>query len=430
MTAPELFFYILTVIVAQIAILSALAFYRHMRAYDYLKARLSGFDVTPPEKPILEGVLPQAGAGKTVSWKGLRDFRVERKLFENEENSICSFHLVPVDGKALPPFKPGQFLTFQVTVTDPLSDAPLDIVRCYSLSDAPGRDHYRVSIKRVPPPAGKADVPPGLSSNHFHDAVHEGTVLSVRAPNGHFFLEEGNGPVVLIAGGIGITPMLSMLNATLESGNEREIWLFYGVRNGADHAMYAHLTQMAEKHPNFHLHVCYSAPLESDLQGRDFRHKGHVKVDLLRRTLSFNLYDFYICGPRPMMETLVPALEDWGVPEQHIHYESFGPASISKSSRKQASMPEDDASNEQVTVTFSKSGKSLIWDGQDDTLLDFAERHGVDVDSGCRAGGCGSCQTTIEDGEVAYIQTPDFDPDPGSCLLCVSRPKQNLTLEA
>jgi hypothetical protein len=83
-----------------------------------------------------------------------------------------------------------------------------------------------------------------------------------------------------------------------------------------------------------------------------------------------------------------------------------------------------------LVVTFAKSGRQLPWQADAGSLLEFAERHGVTVNSGCRAGGCGTCQTTILAGEVAYRQAPDFDPEPGSCLLCMCLPKTGVTLEA
>jgi hypothetical protein len=155
---------------------------------------------------------------------------------------------------------------------------------------------------------------------------------------------------------------------------------------------------------------------------------------LLRRLLPLKPYHFYICGPAPMMESLVPALQDWGVPAGRIHYEAFGPASIQRkktSSTLLAASPTGvmPASDSAIVVTFAQSGKQLPWQPGAGTLLDFAEANGISASSGCRAGGCGTCQTTIRSGEVAYRQTPDFDPEPGTCLLCVCTPKTSVTLE-
>jgi ferredoxin len=144
--------------------------------------------------------------------------------------------------------------------------------------------------------------------------------------------------------------------------------------------------------------------------------------------LPLKPYHYYICGPAPMMESLVPALEDWGVPDSRIHFEAFGPASIKR--RPAAEPPSTDATTSDILVSFSKSGKQLPWRPDAGSLLEFAESSGIAVNSGCRAGSCGSCQTTIQSGEVAYRQAPDYDPEPGSCLLCVCSPKTSVTLEA
>jgi hypothetical protein len=127
-----------------------------------------------------------------------------------------------------------------------------------------------------------------------------------------------------------------------------------------------------------------------------------------------------------MMQTLVPALAEWGVPVADIHYEAFGPASVKLPGAAVAAEPTATA----VEVRFERSGRTLIWDGQDATLLDFAERHGVEVESGCRSGGCGSCETRLLQGNVQYDHAPDHDPAPGHCLLCVGRPSSPLVLEA
>jgi ferredoxin-NADP reductase len=156
---------------------------------------------------------------------------IARKL-RTAPQSICSFYLVPEDKQPLPVFKPGQFLTFRLDVPAPDGKAE-QITRCYSLSDAPHAGYYRVSIKRVPAPAGST-YPPGRSSNYFHDHIQVGDQLQVRAPGGHFHIDRSDAPVVLIGGGIGITPVLSMLNWCVAEQSGREVWLYYGVRNSSE----------------------------------------------------------------------------------------------------------------------------------------------------------------------------------------------------
>jgi hypothetical protein len=347
---------------------------------------------------------------------------------------VCSFYLVPEDQKPLTPFLPGQFLTFQLDIPAPLGGTQA-VVRCYSLSDAPQTNSYRISVKRAPAPAG-SQVPPGISSNYFHDHVGVGSQLRVRAPGGHFYLDRSDAPVVLVGGGIGITPMLSMLNWCLKAQPGREVWLFYGVRHRAELVMQAQLQALAEQHPDFHLHLCLSDPQPGELgkhqSGPGHDHHSRVDVALLRRLLPLKPYHFYICGPTPMLQSLVPALEDWGVPDGRIHFEAFGPASVPRknsASVAHATSQRDDK-GDAVLVSFAKSGRQETWEPGMGSLLDFAQARGIVVSSGCRAGGCGSCQTGIRNGEVAYMRPPDFDPEPGSCLLCVCTPKTAVTLEA
>ncbi|MBF0185019.1 MAG: 2Fe-2S iron-sulfur cluster binding domain-containing protein [Magnetococcales bacterium] len=396
MTTLELFLYILLSILFQVTVLVLSAFYRHWQNYQALRMQVAGITR-----------LPLAPVKNTFpAWEGFLPFRVVRKVYEDPDRTICSFHLQPEDRQPPADFKPGQYLTFQIATADRL------LLRCYSLSDRSGLDHYRVTIKRL------LD---GRGSNHFHQQVNEGDMVQVKAPGGHFILEPGSDPVVLIAGGIGITPMLSMINAALDQEQPREIHLFYGVRNSGEQAMKEYLEGLAQSHHDFHLHVSYSKPLAQDLRGRDYHHVGYVDITLLRLTLSLRPYHFFVCGPVAMMESLLPALEGWGVPPDRIHQESFGPASLVKPVLDSGPVP---------SVTFQRSAQTLPWEAACGSLLAFAEKNHIPIDSGCRAGACGTCQTVIVSGEVDYTHPPEFSLSPGTCLTCICRPKRDLTLLA
>ena len=382
--------------------------------------------MTVPAQTIAKATSPH------LAWEGWREFRVVQRSLEDAARTQCSFYLQPIDGQPLPAFRPGQFLTFSLPL--PLAGSELNgaaeartITRCYSLSDASDPAHYRVTIKRVPAPREHPEVLPGLSSNHFHDHVRVGDVLRVKAPSGHFFIDPDSAvPAVLIGGGIGITPMMSMLRWCILNQPQRPVHLFYGLRNSDEHAFKAKLDEMAATHPALKLHVVYSRPATADVLGRDYQHAGHVDVELLRKALPHGRHQFYVCGPPAMMQTLVPALAGWGVPVADIHYEAFGPASVKLPDAEAAALPEV----RDVEVKFKRSGRTLSWNGRDASLLDFAERHGIVVESGCRSGGCGSCETRVLDGTVAYEHAPDHDVARGHCLLCVGRPTASLVLEA
>ena len=416
LTTPQLLAWILAALLLQASVGVGVAIWRRPRG---------AADVEPAAPPA-------AASGSHAAWAGTREFRVISRDYEDPAHSQCSFHLQPVDGQPLPEFRPGQFLTFVLRVKDEARPGEArSVTRCYSLSDAPAPDHYRVSIKRVPPPADRPDLAPGVSSTHFHDQVQVGDVLQVKAPSGHFCIDpDPKLPAVLVAGGIGITPMMSMLLWCLTRQPERDVHLYYGLRHSDEHAFKSRLEELASVHPRFRLNVVYSRPAATDVQGRDFQHSGHVDLGLLQRTLPHGRQQFYICGPAAMMESLVPALAEWGVPEADVHFEAFGPASVRKAATATTLDPAEVPSEVALEVQFKRSGRTLTWDGSDANLLDFAERHGVAVDSGCRSGSCGSCQTRQLAGSVHYASRPDCDPAPGHCLLCVGRPASALVLDA
>jgi ferredoxin-NADP reductase len=354
------------------------------------------------------------------TWDGFRKFVVARK--EVEATDICSFYLEPHDQRPLPPFEPGQYLTFRLNIAGQTKS----VIRCYSLSDAPDPARFRVTIKRVRAMGdlGKA----GLASGFMHDQVEAGDILDVKAPAGHFVLKtDGDGPIVLIAGGIGLTPLFSMLNALVRANSERDIWLFYGVRHGAEHAMADTLRQIATENPNVRLHVCYSHPREElDVSGQHYHSSGFLSADLLKRTLPSHEGDFYLCGPPPMMQSMFAGLAAWGVAEKHIHFEAFGPASV----KSHAAPATAAAVNSGHEIAFSKSGRTITWDGRS-TLLEIAEANGIQIDAGCRAGNCGTCLTAVKRGDVSYSgTTPGMEVEAGSCLACIALPASSVVIEA
>jgi ferredoxin-NADP reductase len=357
-------------------------------------------------------------------WNGHRKFVVAKKTCECDD--VCAFYLKPHDGKPLPPFKPGQYLTFQLDL--PGRDKPL--VRCYSISDSPHHsDYYRVTIKKEKAPADPPGLPCGAASSYFCDVVKEGDILNVKAPSGHFFLDlNKTNPVVLIAGGVGVTPLLCMANAIAASGSRREVWFFFGVRNDKEHIHKAELEQLAASHENIRLHVCYSRPGPGNVKGRDYQHEGRVSVELLKELLPSNNFEYYLCGNGAFMKSITDGLEAWGVPEKDVYFEAFGPATVKKKTAPAA--PTETAFLSKLQVTFGRSGKTVRWDPAAGNLLDFARAQGVRIDSGCCAGSCGSCLVAIKSGTVDYLKRPDAEPERGACLTCICHPSADLILDA
>lgn len=361
-----------------------------------------------------------------LSWNGYRKFVVEKKVEEAEHT--CSFYLVPHDHRPLPLFDPGQFLTFKMQL--PGQDKP--VIRCYSLSCSPNKLYYRVTIKRVPPPRGQ-DVPPGLISNYFHDHVQEGDILDVRAPGGNFKIKPTlRRPLVLIAGGVGITPMLSMVGGIAESGSGREAWLFYGIRHRGEHVQRDYLQSLSQNHENIRVIACYSNPTEADRKGEDYQFGERISIDVLKRVLNSNNYDYYLCGPPPMIGSVIPQLIEWGVPESQIFTEAFGPASAKKpaAAKPPAEPTAEPPAAVHFTVKFSRSGKEVPWDKSCGSLLEFAEANGVSIDSGCRAGSCGTCEVAVRNGSFEHVGEVSAECGEGSCLTCLAVPTGNVEIDA
>ncbi|MEY2479555.1 MAG: uncharacterized protein QOI04_482 [Verrucomicrobiota bacterium] len=407
---------LLALVVGQTVLFFATSFRRliHQRAVDKLS-----YDLLQEQLQTARG-LRKKTEENAAPWNGIRKFSIQKKVMETED--ICSFYLEPHDRKPLPSFLPGQYLTFELRIPGQKNKT----VRCYSLSDGPRQDFYRVSIKRQGP--AKEGAPVGLVSNYFHANLKEGDIVDVKAPGGHFYLDPTEtGGVVLIGGGIGVTPMLSMLNTLVAMRSTREIHFFYGVRNRAEHAMKDHLEKVAAAIPNVHLHVCYSKPDEGQKPGQDFQHSSRISVDLFKQVLPSNNYDFYICGPGPLMESLTTGLSEWGVPDKNVHFETFGPSSV----KKVAALPlAAQVPGQTFAIEFKKSGKRLTWDSGCTNILQLAMDNDINIPSGCRAGSCGTCQVAVFSGEVAYVTPSDFATERGTRLTCIGAPKGDVVLDA
>ncbi|TKI88722.1 NO-inducible flavohemoprotein, partial [Bacillus wiedmannii] len=158
----------------------------------------------------IEAEMYEEAAHKEGGWKDFRNFVVVKKV--KESDVITSFYLKPEDGGQVSSFIPGQYVTIQINI----EGETYTHNRQYSLSDAPGKEYYRISVKKEK----GVDTPDGKVSNYLHDHVEEGDMLPVSAPAGDFVLNmDSTLPVVLISGGVGITPMMSMLNTLIEQNS-------------------------------------------------------------------------------------------------------------------------------------------------------------------------------------------------------------------
>lgn len=352
-------------------------------------------------------------------WKGYREFYVAS--LKNETIGITSVYLKPLDHKSIPAFQAGQHLPMKFHV--PGQSKPL--VRCYSLSTGPRNDYYRISVKAVPAPDHQPDLPAGRVSNFINSNLMVGDIVEAKCPSGTFTLPAvGESPIVLLAAGIGITPILSMLEELVEHDSTRTVVLLYGVRCGREHAFKDRIVEIANQHRHIHVIHCYSDPVETDRQGVDYQYHGWVNIDLIKRLMPDNRCMFYLCGPPPFMQSLRSGLADWGVPENRIRYEAFGPATIRKPAAPAAGIRQG------PNIEFVRTGKQVTWSSDFESILNVAEANHVVVDSGCRAGSCKTCCVSVIEGRVSYPDGMEIACEPGECLPCIAIPAGDLKLDA
>lgn len=263
-------------------------------------------------------------------WDGFREFTVDRKVKESEV--ITSFYLQPKDGGPLPLFQPGQYITVRVRIPGDEYTS----LRHYTLSDAPGKDTFRISVKREDGGEGK---PAGAVSTYLHRNVREGDVVELTAPAGDFTLKtEGADPIILLSGGVGLTPMISMLTTLAEGRADRDVTYVHAALNGDVHAMGDYVDALVKDHPRFRSFVCYEQPTDRDrLEGR-FDKEGFIDGPWLQSILPDQRGDFYLCGPLPFMKAMYRLLKEWDVEEDRIHYEVFGPTRHLDESRQVTSV--------------------------------------------------------------------------------------------
>jgi nitric oxide dioxygenase len=285
-----------------------------MEEYDMKKyiCKVCGYIYEGDELPS-DFICPICGVGADM-FEELKEnnlfskFKVFNKVKENDV--VTSFYLTPVDKKALKTHKAGQFISIKPICTGDKSNE----VRQYSLSMKPGEDFYRISVKREEK---------GLISRYLHDNINICDEVEITEPLGEFILKENNKPLVLISGGIGITPMMSMLYKAIEEG--RKVKFIQAVINSNVHTFKKDLKDLAEKYDNVDVEFFYSSPLETDKLGEDYQVEGYLTKEWIEKNLSKD-EEFYFCGPLGFMKMIYDALKPMGVSDDSINYEMFGPS--------------------------------------------------------------------------------------------------------
>jgi ferredoxin-NADP reductase/MOSC domain-containing protein YiiM len=356
--------------------------------------------------------------GPPPAWPGFREVRVSAT--NQECKTVISLLLTSEDARPLAEALPGQFVVLRLRIKP---DSP-PLLRSYSLSDAPSKNHYRVSVK---------EETHGAVSGYLKKEVRVGDVLDISAPRGNFILQQDNDPVVLLSAGVGATPVLAMLHALASAGTTRPIWWLFGARNREDHPFAAEARRLLSVLPNAKSYVKYSQPGREDNLGKDFDAPGRLTIADIANLRIPDSAHFYICGPPIFMEDLSSGLRTKGVPASRIHSEAFGslppitPGIKGGSSRMPHQPPE--APDQGPKVAFARSGLTVPWASRYQSLLELAEACDVPAKWACRTGVCHTCETGLISGSVSYQPEPIEPAADGNVLLCCSRPAEDLVLD-
>ncbi len=389
--------------------------------------RLIALDEADP----VSGVLPHRSTRCAVhplsedarAWRGFRDAEVVEYRPVAQDCVRVSFAVAGLD--TLPDYAPGQHLVLRMTALgDGAPGEDATVTRCYSLVGSardPQRDRYTITVRRVGAPAGRDDLPPGRASTLVHDHLRTGSKVALQAPKGRFTLPVApERPVVMVAGGIGITPFLSYLETLAGIASRARVHLVYANRSGRSHAYRDRLADLGRTLPGFTRVSLYDTPDEDDRVGRDFDRAGRVALaDILPGDLSTTPEVFH-CGPPPMMRAVEALLEEAGHPADLIHSETFG----APARPQPVTLPEGP-----FRVAFRRSDRILTWTRGAGTLLDLAETAGLEMVSGCRTGQCESCAVKVIEGKTQPLHEA-VPAGKALCLTCSTVPAGDLVLDA
>jgi len=330
----------------------------------------------------------------------------------DETPDVKTFRLGLAGQRELPfTFLPGQFLTLKAQPGEKV------IRRSYTIASSPDQSHYcEVTVKREPQ---------GVMSRYLCDQVTTGDTLEVKAPSGKFtFTGEESDSVVLIAGGVGVTPLMSVLRWLCGTGWPGEIHLVYSCRSEKGIIFHEELLRLQKRHSNLHLDLTLTSA-DSSWAGL----RGRIDANLLAKIPDLSRKRIHICGPPAFLASVPVLLEGLGVPPGQIKTEAFGPASLPK----KASTESAGASEQPgvASVTF-QPGDKVGPIGPDATILDVAEELGVEVDSSCRTGTCGQCKVRLVSGQVTMDCEDGLEPEEkaqGLVLACQARVSDDVTVK-
>lgn len=366
---------------------------------------------TQPARTQSPATVAPASTPKAGKWKG--QLTVSR-IFEETPN-VKTFRLVSPDGGALPfTYLPGQFLTLSVP------QAEKAVKRSYTIASSPTQQHYcEITVKREDQ---------GVVSRHLHDEISGSALLDIAAPSGKFTFDgDGGDSIVLIGGGVGITPMMSVIRYLTDISWEGQIHLLYCCRTTTDFIFREELENLQRRHSNLQVVATMTRADGTVWMGM----KGRFTKEILSESVpDLARKRIHICGPPPMMDAIISMLETLDVPKENIKTEAFGPA------KRPAKPPSDGAVSdaptaEAATVTFRQSGKSAPLPA-DSTVLDVADELDIEIENSCRTGSCGSCKVKLLSGTVTMECEDGLDPgekEDGFILACQAQSAGNVEVD-
>ena len=348
----------------------------------------------------------------TAKWRG----QLQVGSIVTETPSVTTFRLLPSAGDSPMPFTfvPGQFLNFSFWI----GGARMN--RSYSISSSPTKsDYVEVTVKREPR---------GAVSRHICDLLKVGDRIEAGGPVGKFtFTGTEADSIVLVAGGVGITPMMSIARYLTERSWAGDIFFVYSCRAPMDFIFSNDIAALQRVNPKLHVAVTMERPEGTDWKGP----RGRITTELLAQTVpDLASRRVHLCGPPLMMDAVKALLTGLGVPEDQVKTESFGPTRPIPAAAGTTAKPTAPATG--PLVTFSKNNKSAKIHA-DQTVLELSEELSIGIQNSCRVGTCGVCKVKLTSGEVAMAVEDALEPEDkasGMILACQAKPKNDIAVEA
>jgi ferredoxin-NADP reductase len=355
---------------------------------------------TPPAPPV------------AANWRG----QLRVGTIVTETPSVKTFRLLPSpDRRSMPfTFVPGQFLN----VAFGIGGARMN--RSYSISSSPTHpDYVELTVRREPR---------GAVSRHINDLLRVGDHIEAGGPVGRFtFAGTEADSIVLIAGGVGVTPMMSITRYLTERAWAGDIFFIYSCRTPTDFMFANELAALQRLNPKLHVAVTISSAEGTDWRGL----RGRISKELLTQTVpDLASRRIHLCGPPPLMDAIKAILTELGVPPDHVRTELFGATKPSPAVAGTSLKPTAPATG--PLVTFAKNGKSAKIH-VDQTVLELSEELGIGIENSCRVGTCGVCKVTMTSGAVAMAVEDALEPDDkahGVILACQAKPQSDVVVEA